>query len=472
MSERVLVYGVGVTGAATVKALVARGYSVVAADDDVTAAKRTAMSAMDVELVEAPDDRRLASILDGVDSIAPAPGVPEGHRVLRLAGEKRKAVYGELDLAYEWEQSRPGGPRPMIAVTGTDGKTTTVTMVETMIQASGRRAVACGNTDVPLVEALDMDVDVFVVEATSFRLAFVETFRAQSSAWLNLAPDHLDWHASMSSYEAAKARIWRNVRSNDVAVGVVTDPVVARHLNSLRCRRIEIGGDRSSYGVRSGVLECPSGEIIATSRMRRALPHDISNALVASALCIEPGLASVEAVSAALQSYEAPHHRIELVAEAGGVRWFDDSKATSPHAALTAIAGFENVVLVAGGRNKGLDLGELANGMSRIKAVVAIGESAEEIERIFSPHRTVLRASDMTEAVAHAASLAKSGDTVLLSPACASFDWYGGYQERGDDFARCVKALVAGTKGRASKKNEPAKDKPAKKQSGKSGAGK
>jgi UDP-N-acetylmuramoylalanine--D-glutamate ligase len=379
VSERVLVYGVGVTGAATVKALVARGYSVVAADDDVTAAKRTAMSAMDVELVEAPDDRRLASILDGVDSIAPAPGVPEGHRVLRLAGEKRKAVYGELDLAYEWEQSRPGGPRPMIAVTGTDGKTTTVTMVEAMIQASGRRAVACGNTDVPLVEALDMDVDVFVVEATSFRLAFVETFRAQSSAWLNLAPDHLDWHASMSSYEAAKARIWRNVRSNDVAVGVVTDPVVARHLNSLRCRRIEIGGDRSSYGVRSGVLECPSGEIIATSRMRRALPHDISNALVASALCIEPGLASVEAVSAALQSYEAPHHRIELVAEAGGVRWFDDSKATSPHAALTAIAGFENVVLVAGGRNKGLDLGELANGMSRIKAVVAIGESAEEI---------------------------------------------------------------------------------------------
>lgn len=462
MSERVLVYGVGVTGAATVKALVARGYSVIAADDDVTTVKRGAMSSLGVELVEAPDDRRLGSILDGVDSIAPAPGVPEGHRVLRLAAEKRKAVYGELDLAYEWEQSRPGGPRPMIAVTGTDGKTTTVTMVEAMVEASGRRAVACGNTEVPLVEALDMDVDVFVVEATSFRLAFVETFRAQSSAWLNLAPDHLDWHASMASYEAAKARIWRNVRSSDVAVGVVTDPVVARHLDSLRCRRIEIGGDRSPYGVRDGVLECPSGEIVATSRMRRALPHDVSNALVASALCIEPGLATVEAVSAALQNYEAPHHRIELVAEVGGVRWFDDSKATSPHAALTAIAGFENVVLVAGGRNKGLDLGELANGMTRIKAVVAIGESAEEIERIFAPHRTVMRASDMTEAVTHAASLAKSGDTVLLSPACASFDWYGGYQERGEDFARCVRAHVAGTKGRKTKKNE----------SGKSGAGK
>ena len=457
MSERVLVYGVGVAGAATAKALVARGYSVVAADDDVTAAKRSSMSKLGVELVEAPDDRRLTALVDGVDSVAPAPGVPEGHAVLRLAASKRKAVYGELDLAYEWEQSRPGGARPMIAVTGTDGKTTTVTMVEAMIEASGRRAVACGNTDVPLVEALDMDVDVFVVEATSFRLAFVETFRAQSSAWLNLAPDHLDWHASMETYEAAKARIWRNVRPSDVAVGVVTDPVVSRHLDSLRCRRIEIGGDRSTYGVRHGMLECPSGEIIAATNMRRALPHDISNALVASALCIEPGLASVEAVSDALRTYEAPHHRIELVADAGGVCWFDDSKATTPHAALTAIAGFENVILIAGGRNKGLDLGVLAAATDRIKGVVAIGESADEIERTFVAHRTVRRASDMAEAVAQAASLASSGDTVLLSPACASFDWYGGYQERGDDFTRCVGAHVAKAKGGKSKKSTTTK---------------
>lgn len=455
MSERVLVYGVGVAGAATAKALVKRGYPVIAADDDVTAAKRSAMTALGVELVEAPDDRRLSGVLDDVDSVAPAPGVPEGHRVLRLAIDKRKAVYGELDLAYEWEQSRPGGPRPMIAVTGTDGKTTTVTMVEQMIEASGRRAISCGNTDVPLVEALDMDVDVFVVEATSFRLAFVETFRAQSSAWLNLAPDHLDWHASMESYEAAKARIWRNVRSTDVAVGVVSDSVVSRHLNSLRCRRIEIGGERSSYGVRGGILECPAGEIVATSDMRRALPHDVSNALVAAALCLEPGLASVEAVREALREYEAPHHRIELVLEAGGVRWFDDSKATTPHAALTAIAGFDRVVLIAGGRNKGLDLGALGAAVDRVKAVVAIGESAEEIESTFAPHRPVVRASDMAEAVAHAAALSSSGDTVLLSPACASFDWYGGYQERGDDFARHVRAQVAGSKGRSVTKKVP-----------------
>jgi len=453
VSESILVHGVGVAGAATVKALVQRGYEVVASDDAPTAAKRKAMATLGVEFVEAPDARRLMTLIDSVDSVAPAPGVPETHEVVRLAMSRRKAVYGELDLAYEWEQSRPGGPRPMVAVTGTDGKTTTVTMVEAMINTSGRRAVACGNTDIPLVEALDMDVDVFVVEATSFRLAFVETFRAQSSAWLNLAADHLDWHTSMGSYEAAKARIWRNVRQSDVAVGVISDPVVARHLDSLRCRRIEIGSPSSSYRVRDGVLECPAGEIVATSRMRRALPHDVSNALVASALCIEPGLAAVTDVAMALETYEAPHHRIEFVAESNGVRWFDDSKATTPHAALTAIAGFDRVVLIAGGRNKGLDLADLAAGIDRIKAVVAIGESADEIEKAFADRRTVLRATSMEEAVAHAASLSSSGDTVLLSPACASFDWYGGYQERGDDFARCVRARVGGVASKKSKKS-------------------
>ena len=141
-----------------------------------------------------------------------------------------------------------------------------------------------------------------------------------------------------------------------------------------------------------------------------------------------------------------PHHRIELVAEHAGVRWFDDSKATTPHAALTAIRGFEKVVLIAGGRNKGLDLSALAAGADRITAVVAIGESADDVAATFSGLRPVESASSMVEAVERAAALAGAGDTVLLSPACASFDWYGGYQERGDDFARCVRELIA-TKG-------------------------
>lgn len=456
MSESVLVYGVGVAGLATARALVARGYSVVAADDTATAAKRSSLRALGVEFVESPDARRLESLVGSVDSIAPAPGVPETHEVLRLAMAKRKAVYGELDLAYEWEQSRPGGPRPMIAVTGTDGKTTTVLMAEAMLHAAGKRAVACGNTEVPLVEALDSDVDVFVVEATSFRLAFVETFRAQSAAWLNLAPDHLDWHTSMDSYEQAKARIWRNVRPGDVAVGVAGDPVVMRHLDALRCRRIEIGGERSSYRARAGVLECPSGEIVAIESMGRSLPHDVTNGLVAAALCVEPGLADVSAVGAALTTFAPPHHRIEFVGEAGGVRWFDDSKATTPHAVLTALRGFENVILIAGGRNKGLDLDALSHGVAHVKSVIAIGEAADDVEKAFAARRPVVRAASMQEAVERAASVAAPGDTVLLSPACASFDWYGGYQERGDDFARRVRELI-GSKAASRKRVTGAK---------------
>ena len=440
MSERVLVYGVGVAGLATLRALISRGYDVVAADDTVDEGRRAAVRGLGVDLVEAPDPTTIRSLVGRSDIVAPAPGVPESHQLIGVATEMRRVVMTELDLAYEWELRREGGPRPMIAVTGTDGKTTTVNMVESILAAAGRRTVACGNTEIPLVEALDHDVDSFVVEATSFRLAFVETFRAEASAWLNLAPDHLDWHSSLQTYEAAKARIWRNVRPTDVAVGPSSDPVVVRHLSNLRCRRVTIGG--ADYRTVDGVLMSHGDPIIASSAMRRSLPHDITNALSASALAIESGLAPVDAASRALAGFTSPHHRIELVAEHGGVAWYDDSKATTPHAAVTAIRGFENVVLIAGGRNKDLDLTGMSVEADRVRAVVAIGESADLIAAAFSGKSPVTFADSMPAAVAEAARLAKKGDVVLLSPGCTSFDWYGGYAQRGEHFATCVRELV------------------------------
>lgn len=441
MSERVLVYGVAVAGMASLRALVKRGYDVIAADDRVDDAKRKAVSKLGVELIESPDESRIRGLVAAADIVAPAPGIPEGHPLITQSFNQRRVVMTELDLAYEWESNREGGARPMIAVTGTDGKTTTVNMVEAMLAEAGRRTVACGNTEIPLVDALEHDVDSFVVEATSFRLAFVETFRAEASAWLNLAPDHLDWHASMQTYEAAKARIWRNVRPNDVAVGPSSDEIVNRHLSNLRCRRVFIGG--SDYHVDRGMLRSRGDDIIAAADMRRSLPHDVTNALTASALCIESGLAPVDAVGRALHTFEAPHHRIEFVAESGGVRWFDDSKATTPHAALTAIRGFDDVVLIAGGRNKDLDLAPMASEAGRVKAVIAIGESADLIAAAFndatSGSMPVTIAGNMADAVAAAAKAARKGDVVLLSPGCTSFDWYDGYAQRGDHFASCVR---------------------------------
>jgi UDP-N-acetylmuramoylalanine--D-glutamate ligase len=189
------------------------------------------------------------------------------------------------------------------------------------------------------------------------------------------------------------------------------------------------------------VLTGPTGPITDRSMMTRDLPHDVSNALAAAAIAIESGLASAHAVAEALAHFEHPPHRIEPLGEFAGARWYNDSKATTPHAAITAIRGFDHVVLLAGGRNKGLDLASMASEHDRVKAVVALGEAAPIIHDAFAKWCPVVDAASMAAAVDAAARLASVGDTVLLSPGCASFDWYpdGGYPARGDDFKRLVR---------------------------------
>lgn len=444
MTGRVLVHGLGVAGMATLRALVRRNIDVVAVDDAATETHHREAERLGVDLVASPSATTLDGLVAASSMVAPAPGVPETHSVMEAARRHDRRVVTELDLAYEWESERPGGPRPIVAVTGTDGKTSTTLLTASILQSAGRSTVACGNTETPMVEALDLDVDCFVVEATSFRLRFCESFRAEASAWLNLAEDHLDWHESMKSYEAAKARLWAHVRENDAAIGWVEDPIVMRHLARASCRRVTFGDRRADYHVADDFLVGPTGELAAVSSLSRCLPHDVTNALCAAALVLESGLADRRAVARALPTFCAPHHRIEFVGEADGIRWFDDSKATTPHAVRTAVRGFEHVVLVAGGRNKGLDLAELAVEKDRIRAVVAIGEAAAEIVRAFDGVRPVLVADDMGDAVVKARGLATTGDVVLLSPGCTSFDWYDGYARRGEDFSRRVRDLIGG----------------------------
>jgi UDP-N-acetylmuramoylalanine--D-glutamate ligase len=175
--------------------------------------------------------------------------------------------------------------------------------------------------------------------------------------------------------------------------------------------------------------------------MKRSLPHDITNALAAAAVCIESGLANAEHVAQALEQFENAPHRIQFVSEIDGVRWYNDSKATSPHAASVALRAFDSIVLIAGGKNKDLDLSQMACEPQRMRAVVAIGASAEDIARAFSGVCTVVTAESMSAAVAHARELARAGDVVVLSPGCTSYDWYSNYGERGDDFMKCVREL-------------------------------
>jgi UDP-N-acetylmuramoylalanine--D-glutamate ligase len=438
---RVLVHGLAVTGASTVRALQRRGIDVVVVDDSVDESRRALAAELGVELIEAPADP--SALVASFDVVAPSPGVPETNPIVVAALDAGVPLRSEIELAYRWEQERPGGARPMIAITGTDGKTTTTLMAAAMLDAAGVRTVAAGNTDVPLVDALEMDVDAFVVECTSFRLAWTEAFRAQAAVWLNLAPDHLNWHRSMASYELAKSRIFAAQRPGDVAIGFAADAIVVRHLAGARARRRTFALSGADYHLAGDELVGPDGPIAARATMARSLPHDVTNALAAAAAVLETGLARPDDVATALAAFVGPPHRIELVGEVDGVRWFDDSKATTPHAASVAIRGFDDVVLIAGGRNKGLDLAPMTDGIDRVRAVVAIGEAAPAIEALFSPARRVVTAASMGEAVTVAATLAHPGDVVLLSPGCASFDWYptGGYPARGDDFRHHVDEL-------------------------------
>jgi UDP-N-acetylmuramoylalanine--D-glutamate ligase len=329
----------------------------------------------------------------------------------------------------------------MLGITGTDGKTTTTLMTKAILASAGRNPEAVGNTETPLIAALDSSADCFAVECSSFRLAFTERFRCKAAAWLNIAPDHLDWHANYDSYFAAKAKMWAHVAAGDIAVAPVDDAAILEVAQRSNARVVTFGAARGDYHAINGVLTSPHGVIMEERAMRRALPHDVTNALAAAALCIESGLASPAHVSEALASFEHAAHRIEFVRDLDGVRWYNDSKATSPHAAAVAIQSFDSIVLIAGGKNKDLDLNEMAAHRDHVRAVVATGASADAIEAAFSRHCVVRKASTMQEAIDHARELARSGDVVLLSPGCTSYDWYSNYAERGDDFRSRVLAL-------------------------------
>lgn len=425
---RALVLGLAAANEAAARAMLARGWDVVAADDHPNDATSERAARLGIALTE--------PALRGVDVVVPSPGVRCWHPVIEDALRLGIPVWTEFELAARWTE------RPMVAITGTDGKTTVTTLVERMLTASGKRTVAAGNNDVPLVDVLDDDLDVIVVEASSFRLHFTDTFRPDVGVWLNIAPDHLDWHRTMEHYVAAKAKIWAHQRAGDLAVANAEDEVVMGHAAAAPSRVETFGLATGDWRVDGDRLLMPDGEVLVEiGELSRSLPHDLTNALAAAAAAVGAG-ASVAGTRDALRSFTGLPHRVSLVGDHGGVRYYDDSKATGPNAVAVAVRAFESVVLIAGGRNKGIDLSALATNVDRIRAVVAIGEAADEVVEVFRDRVPVARATSMDDAVRQASALAEPGDAVLLSPGCASYDWYASYAERGDDFARAVREHI------------------------------
>ena len=258
------------------------------------------------------------------------------------------------------------------------------------------------------------------------------------AAWLNWGPDHLDVHQDLEAYEEAKARIWGHMQPDAVAVANADDPVVMAHApDSARTFGSTPAAD---YHVDDGWLVGPGGRLVAAAELSRSLPHDVANAL-ASWACADAVGTTADSVAQVLGSFRGLPHRVAEVAVFEGVTYIDDSKATVPHAVVAAVRSFATVVLIAGGRNKGIDLTPMAAAAAHVRAVVAIGEARDEVAAAFTEFCPVVFADDMDEAVSRARQRALPGDVVLLSPGCASFDWYTDYGARGDDFARAVRAL-------------------------------
>jgi len=392
-----------------------------------------------VELLEGPDPAAWRALADRARAVVPTPGLPESHPVIAAAAAAGTPIISEFDLAQRWDS------RPTLAVTGTNGKTTVTLMAAAMLEASGIAACVAGNTETPLAEAIrDSGTAIFVVEASSFRLGHSRCYRPSVGAWLNFSPDHLDVHASVESYRSAKASIWQRSDEGSTAVVNLDDPVVAAHSPD-RGRVVTFGIHQGDFRVRDGALWAWSQKLADVGELARPQPHELSNQLAAAAVALSAG-ASAEAVGSAMLAWAGLPHRVALVGEYRGVRYYDDSKATTPHAVCAAVRSVGPAVLVAGGRNKGLDLGPMADAVDKVRSVVAIGDASPEVEEAFAGRCPVTAAGSMEEAVRMAAGSARPGEAVLLSPGCASFDWYGSYAERGDHFCRLVREMIGGSR--------------------------
>ena len=376
--------------------------------------------------------------LDGADLVVLSPGVPEGSEMVAWARARGVPIWSELELGARLARC------PYVAITGTNGKTTTTQLVAEAMTRAGSDAIACGNVGYPFSLAAAEGHDVLAVEASSFQLRFHETFHPRVSALLNLAEDHTDWHGSREAYVDAKRRIYLRQEGDDVHVGNRDDELAAAVSRDAPCRVSWFslgppGVAGAGYEGEELVWRDDSATHSLGTPFSEGLPHR-ANAAAAAAVAISFGVEPL-AVTAAVRESPPPPHRGEVVATVGGVQYVDDSKATNPHAALATIRGFTEAVLVCGGRSKGVDLTPMAEATPHLAGVVVLGEAAAELETLFRDRVPVREAASIEQAVQLASTMALPGRSVVLAPGCSSWDMFRDYAERGERFAAAARAL-------------------------------
>ena len=441
----VLVAGAGVSGAAAARVLRDLGARVTVADSSDERAEPLRADGFAVVPADAPPP--------GTALVVTSPGWRPDSPLLVAAAAAGVEVIGEVELA--WRLRDPGAA-PWLALTGTNGKTTTVRMLEQVLRAAGARAVAAGNVGLPLLDAVlaAEPYDVLAVELSSFQLHWSSSLQPLAATVLNLAADHLDWHGSYAAYAQAKAKVYA--------------PGTLALVNADEAESVRLAGAAAAAGFTLAVPRAGQLGLVEDLLVDRAFPdvageatelaslgdlavtgaHNASNALAAAGLARAWG-APAEAVRAGLRAFRADAHRNALVAEQGGVAWVDDSKATNPHAAAASLAAYDSVVWIAGGLLKGADVDDLVRSAApRLRAAVLLGTDRADFVAALARHAPEvpvvevvrLDTGAMSEVVAHARALAQPGDTVLLAPAAASMDCFRDYAERGRLFAAAASA--------------------------------
>ncbi|WP_405654035.1 UDP-N-acetylmuramoyl-L-alanine--D-glutamate ligase [Streptomyces sp. RK9] len=462
--RNVTVAGLGVSGLSAARALAGLGAVVTVVDGGDGDAQRTraaelAGTGISVRLGDAE------TLPDGTDLVVTSPGWKPSSPLFTAAAEAGVDVVGDVEIA--WRLRGPDAA-PWLAITGTNGKTTTTQMLASILAAAGLRTAAVGNIGTPIVDVVlegDDAYDVLAVELSSYQLHWAPSLRAHSAAVLNLAPDHLDWHGTMEAYAADKGRIYEG---NQVAcvynvADKATEDLVREADVEEGCRAIGFtlaAPAPSQLGVVDGILvdrafvpdrQKQAQELAEVSDVRPPAPHNIANALAAAGLARAFGVEAA-AVREGLRAFRPDEHRIEHVADVENVAYIDDSKATNTHAAQASLAAYESIVWIAGGLAKGATFDELVAGAAgRLRGVVLIGADRALIAEALARHAPEVPVVDldrtdtgaMSEAVRQAARLARPGDTVLMAPACASMDMFTNYNKRGDAFAAAVRELGA-----------------------------
>ncbi|MBV8298271.1 MAG: UDP-N-acetylmuramoyl-L-alanine--D-glutamate ligase [Candidatus Eremiobacteraeota bacterium] len=461
-TDHALVIGLGRSGRASAEVLRTRLGSVVVTDEappEKLADALEELRALGVRFVP-PDE--LDSALENVTVAVLSPGIALNNPLVRRVQAKGIPVFSEVEVAYRI------CPAPIVAVTGTKGKTTTTALVGALFAAAGENVHVGGNIGNALIrETVNAAPgDWVVAEVSSFQLESIRSFKPRVSLILNVTPDHLDRYPSMEEYAEAKFRIFANQGPGDTFVGNLDDPIVASASQGQEGERIKARAlwfsnaphRQSTLYLRNGetiVYAPPTGDprpvdVLRVDEIPLRGAHNVENVMGAVLVALAAGL-PLEAIRAGVRTFRPLAHRLEPVGEVDGVEYVDDSKATNPGAVIAAMRSFDErpIVLIAGGKAKGTDFAEMGKVISsRAKAVVLIGEDADEIAAVVKRAK-VERAASMDEAVMRAADLAAPGDVVLLSPGCASFDMFRSAEHRGELFAEAVRALkdpVAGAR--------------------------